>query len=151
MRLLEVCGVPGAGDTLHRCVRADLIAHALGDLAVLVIVGTNDEERGHLEFVETLPKRHLCADAGASQARGERCGAVAETFVAMRGLRRQSAEQGLCQPLVEELRYADYFDAIGECLVTMASLLALGMIFDAGRCTDEHKSLDQLRPIEGEP
>ena len=104
-----------------------------------------EDQRRHVEGREALPQRFLPARTRRAQARGQARRSVAEPVGALCRGRRQSREERIGQPFVDECLDADRFDARRQFLVGPATGAPLVVVIDSGRRTDEDQPLDELR------
>ena len=115
------------------------------EFAELGVVLTGKHQHRRRDPPEPTPERLLGSGSGRPQTRGEPDSRVAQSVCAQGGLRAESGEQGVGQPLVDEGLDADPFDAFREPLVGRSPCSPLRVVVDAGRRADQ----DQCAHVVG--
>ena len=132
----EMQGMAGVGNDRQFAARK-LSRQALGDVDVLAVPFTGDDEYRRRDLVETFPQGVLGAGACQQKARRQTLG-IGRPALARRC--RQAGEHRLSEPLVEEGLGAEMLDAQRQVGVTGEPGGALVGILDASVCAHEHQS-----------
>ena len=147
-RLLEVTRVAGVGEAFMDS-DGQRVRETTAERPELRVESAGDDNRGHGELSETVPKRHLGPRSARAQRRREPFGGVSEPIGAVVVAEGERGEQGLSGPPDEKLLDPVSEDLIGEGTVGGQPSGAFGAGVDPRRRGDEHQSADEFRTRQG--
>ena len=112
--------------------------HAFGDQPIARVVRADDQLYGPVDLRQARPERRLLAGAHAAQAVGQAKRGVLQTLSVLRlahglGTLCGGLEQWLAFPFGDECGDAHAYDTIGQRVVRLGTLLALGVVFEPRR------------------